>query len=224
MKKLILVLTISVFGFNTALMADVIKVGFGLSLPPYVIKASLSGMEFDVIKEALKRSGHTMEPVFFAAGKETGGGLHGFSSNEVIRYQNFAISLQKNALSISSVEDMKGKRIVAFANAHKYLGSSYARLTKRNKDYTELSSQVEQIKLFLSEKKDILISDKNIFSHTSKGIKGMEGILEQVTFHEIFKPSKYGVVFKNKEVRDAFNISLKSMRDDGSYKEILASY
>ena len=58
--KHIAVLLFTLFIAATAHAKDVTLVA-GLSLPPYIIQDSNSGMEYDIIKEALASKGYTMK-------------------------------------------------------------------------------------------------------------------------------------------------------------------
>jgi len=46
----------------------------------------------------------------------------------------------------------------------------------------------------------------------------------EVTYHAIFEPTSYKVIFNDEAVRNDFNTALKEMRDSGEYDAIVAKY
>ena len=227
---IMLIVTINVNAKDVTLVA-------GLSLPPYIIKESNSGMEYDIIKEALAKQGHhlTLHYVPFVRiavdykkfdGSITineSSGISGNYSDNVMTYQNYAISLKKNRMKINSIQDLKDKRIVAFQNAFKYLGPEYNEVTKNNSKYKELGTQLSQVKMLYFNRTDVVISDINIFRYYRKKIVNMD-ISDEIVLHKIFPEVNYKVLFNDAIIRDDFNKGLKSLRNSGRYNEIIGKY
>ena len=227
---IILLITVNANAKDVTLVA-------GLSLPPYIIQESNSGMEYDIIKEALAQQGHnlTLHYVPFvrvavdyknfdgATTINESSGISGNYSDEVMTYRNYAISLKENGLKIDTIQDLKDKRIVAFQNASKYLGSEYNEVTKNNSKYSEQGNQSLQVKMLYSNRADAVVSDINIFKYYKKKTTDIDTSGE-VVLHEIFPGVTYKVLFNDATIRDDFNKGLKSLRDSGRYDEIISSY
>jgi len=222
--------------FNNA-YAQKIKVAIGLSLPPYVIKENNTGMELDIVRKSLKVMGYEIKtryvvlknvPLIYRTNKvdcamtvNENLDVNGFFSDEVIIYQNYAITLAESPLIIKSISDLKNKKIIAFQNANKYLGDEFANVVEKNDDYFEAKNQLNQVKLLQKKRYDIAISDINIFKYFKKQIPKL---VFDVKFHAIFPPNPYKVVFHEKKIRDKFNEGLKYLRKTGEYEYIINSY
>lgn len=209
----------------------------GLSLPPYIIQESNSGMEFEIIKEALTAKGHTVKLKYVpfvriavdyknydgAITINESSGIDGNYSDVVITYKNYAISLKEKGISVNSVKDLTDKKVVAFQNATKYLGPEFAAIAKANPNYTEQGQQALQVKILYSGRVDLIVSDINIFKYYRQQVKDIDTSAD-VTLHEIFQGVDYKALFNDPTVRDDFNAGLKMLRASGKYDEIINKY
>ena len=218
-----------------------VKLAVGLALPPYIIQEKNAGMELDVVTQALADAGHTVKPIYVPMARvpvamadgsvdaattinEASGIKAAFSDNH-ITYQNFAISLSKNAFKADTVEDLGKYSIAAFQNATMYLGEKYKAMATANKRYNELADQAKQNKMLYTGRADFVVGDRNIFNYYNADVK-KEGVdtSQAVTYHELFPPTQYKVAFRDPAIRDAFNVALKKMRADGRYDAIMKKY
>lgn len=211
----------------------------GLALPPYNIQETDSGMELDIVREALARKGYTVKPKFvpFARvkreliGKTVDGaltitpdfGIVAFYSDEHIVCQNVVVSLKKRQFDIRNISDLKDKSIVAFQDATTYLGKAFADMAKENPEYREMADQNLQINLLYSDRIDTIVLDKNIFQYHRKHNDRVD-TTQPVDIWHIFDPSPFRVAFIDKQVRDDFNEGLKQLRETGRYDEIVSKY
>ena len=189
--KHILAAFLILFAATTAHAKDVTLVA-GLSLPPYIIQESNSGIEYDIIKEALAAKGHklTIKYVPFvrlivdykkydgAITINESSGATGEYSDVVVTYKNYAISLKDKGVAVANIQDLKDKKIVAFQNATKYLGDEYAAVAKGNSKYSEQGKQDLQVKMLYSGRADLIVSDINIFKYFRKATKGVDTTAE----------------------------------------------
>lgn len=234
--KHILAAFLILFATATAHAKDVTLVA-GLSLPPYIIQESNSGLEYDIIKEALAVKGHklTIKYVPFvrvvvdyknndgAITINESSGATGEYSDVVVTYKNYAISLKDKGVNVATIQDLKDKKIVAFQNATKYLGDEYAAVVKGNSKYSEQGKQDLQVKMLYSGRADVIISDINIFKFFRKTAKGIDTTAE-ITLHEIFDGVDYKALFNDASLRDDFNAGLTQLKDSGRYDEIINGY
>lgn len=233
--------------FLNTVFAEEISIGVGFSLPPYVIQDSSSGIEIDILKEAFAVTGHTVKIKYlpnvrtlslFEEGKLDGAInvkkdslLLGYYSDDVITFQNIAISLEENNLSIEKIIDLKDSKfhVLAFQNASKFLGDEFAQVVTENKNYLEISDQSFHAIILLKKRVDVLISDKRVFLfHLRNALKSEKLLPEEqirkVKIHTIFPPTIYSFVFKLEKIRDAFNAGLKVIRENGKYDLIMDRY
>ena len=149
-----------------------------------------------------------------------------FYSEPFVYFDNVIVSRKIKNYSIENIWDLKNKRIIAFKNAYKYLGKDYNELfnlKNRSKNYIEMLNQRQQVKNFLENKVDLIVIDKNIFKWFFNKLSNDS--LDEFVFHNIFpnKIPRY-IAFKDKKVRDVFNINLKEIHKTGEYEEIFNDY
>ena len=141
-------------------------------------------------------------------------------------FKNIIVSRKKDNIQINKVSDLYNKKVIAFSNAHKYLGKEYFtlfNLQNRPRNYKEYVFQDYQVKEFLNKKADLIILDENIFKwHFNKLSKDE---LSKYKFNYLLsKPNKYKVSFHSRNLRDIFNKNLKIIKENGDYKEVIENY
>ncbi len=246
----ILLLAAGIF-FPGQFFAKQLSIGISFSIPPYVIKDAGTGLELEILREAFKVKGYTVTPVFlplartfmhFNQGKTDGvlnvkeGFVDGFYSDEVINFQNCAISLKDNNFNIDTIEDLADKRIVAFQMASKILGTEFGTMAEQNKDYLEIADQSIQLNLLFKERTDVVVMDKRIFNYFKiRAVEALEQgklaffqhkdeLQKKVQYHCIFPPSRYKFAFITEQIRDDFNLGLRSIKKNGVYDAIFEKY
>lgn len=219
-----------------------VVVAIGLSIPPYVIAAEKRGMEYDVVKEALALEGHTMKPDFQplarvvkamqggtvdAAMTQIPGMTVGTVLSEVyITYRNFAITLASHDLKVETVDDLADKSILAFQNAHRYLGETFRRMAEANPRYREEANQQVQPMLLFHDRVDVVVADHNIFRWFASRpeVTAKADTNRPIRMHALFPPTEYRMAFRDVALRDDFNRGLAKLRANGEYDRIVARY
>ncbi len=238
------------FSLSSIALAKEVRIAIGTELPPYVLYQSSTGIEVDVIREALKVNGHTVTFHFIpylrvqrslknqvidgtvqnstiVTGKE---GSHAvYDSETTIYYHNFAIAFDDKNFQIHSINDLVNKRVLAFQNATITLGAAYAAMAKKNEDYREHPKQSLQVKQLYAGRVEVLISDKRIFNYwkskaESEGELLRNNKMKKLKFHTIFKASARNVKFLDRNLRDDFNDGLRSIKASGLYQDIINKY
>ena len=211
----------------------------GLALAPYNIPEKNSGIEMDIVREALEMKGYRIKTKYvpFArrireiAGGEVDGvltvnensELDVFLSDQHIVCENVAVSLKKNNFKIEKIGDLKDKSILTFQNARKYLGKEFVAAAEASPDYREISKQELQINLLYGDRVDVIVLDENIFYHHRKKNK-MVDTTQPIDMWHIFSKLPFRVGFVDKKVRDDFNDGLKQLHSSGRYEEIINKY
>ncbi|OUR96815.1 hypothetical protein A9Q84_10775 [Halobacteriovorax marinus] len=216
------------------------------SMPPYLYHNEETGIEYEIVNEALKAAGfkkirridvHFRRGIILLNMKEIdaitsnmANNLYDqvkhpiYSSNLTLNYIDCAISLKENNFQLNNIKNFYNKRIWAFKSASKIFGPKFEEMTKENKGYTESFDQKRQVKVLLRKRIDIAISDKNIFLSRLKLESSKKDGKKLFNFHSIGKPTKRSVRFLDKKIRDDFNKGLKTIKNNGKYKEILKKY
>jgi len=231
-------------------LAQEVRIGIGFAVPPYVIQEEDAGVEVDIIREAFRAVGHdaafvylpnlrlplafaqgTVECVAVNAAYDLAGdsGRAAYSSDITVVFQNYAVTLQKSHVSIASIQDLGGKKVLAFNNASKYLGPEFAAMAKSNPGYRELADQSLQVRMLYSKRVDSVISDKRIFTYWRNKLVRLflsdtMDISQPLVFNAIFPPAPRHVAFGDSDMRDAFNLGLAAIKKNGVFDAIEAKY
>jgi polar amino acid transport system substrate-binding protein len=238
------------YGIPDTSVSDVstppLVIGVSFAIPPYVIKDIDQGIELEILQEAFSVTGKRIRIEYLplartftllGAGKIDGvinikkGMLDNvFYSDNVITFQNCAISLaKKNYPDDMDLSFLRDKSVIAFQRAPTILGEAFAAVVAGNDRYEEVAQQDRQVfRLFLERDADLIIMERQIFNYYRK--KAMKDrtvgqkAAQPVTFHYLFLPTDYRFAFKDKTVRDAFNLGLKTIRDNKTYSRIVKKY
>ena len=211
----------------------------GLAIAPYNIPKTNSGIELDVVREALGIKGYTIVPKYVPFARRTmellerrvdgvltvntNSGIEAFYSDEHLVCENVVVSLKKNAFTIETVKDLEGKSVVAFQEATVYLGEDFAAMAKKNPKYRELAKQQLQLNLLFGDRVDAIVLDRYIFLYLKEKNRKVD-TTQPVDVAHIFKPTPFRVAFSNEKIRDDFNEGLKKLKESGRYDEIIKGY
>lgn len=239
------VAALALCSLSASLQAKEVTMLFGLALPPYVIQENNSGFELDIIKAALAVKGHSLKPVYASFSLITStlkdnkadGAQRGnpdlseaagyfYADSQTVFYQDMAITLKKNNLAINHVNDLKGKTVVAFQGASKFLGPEFGAAVAGNPSYSETANELKKVQQLYANGMQVFVGDMNIFKYFRAKAGGVD-TQQEIVFHKIFANAdiKYNhAVFKDKQIRDDFDVGLKQLKSSGKYQEIIKKY
>ncbi|ASP37960.1 hypothetical protein CHH28_04375 [Bacterioplanes sanyensis] len=220
--------------------AKSLQVAVGLALPPYVISEQNRGFELDIVREALATQGHTITPVYApfrrvpellreqqvdAAITVTAQTVDNsaFLSTPYITYRNVAVALSKRQLVLHSVSQLASYSVLAFQNAHRYLGAEFRNSVKQSPDYQEIARQSAQITMLYGERVDVIVLDHNIF-HYYRQQEQRVRTNQAVDIFPLFEPIHYQMAFRQRSWRDDFDRGLQQLRATGRYQQIVDQY
>ncbi|GAB3253945.1 hypothetical protein GCM10027296_21720 [Chitinimonas naiadis] len=216
---------------------------FGEKIPPFCFPQTNSGIELEVIGEALAYKGHVLAPHYYpfarvpvafkggqvdAAMTDLGEDMTpfgGYYGDPAVLYDNVLITLKRRKLSIHKPEDLKGLTVVSFQGAaNRY--PQWLNPLKPEGRYIEQSDQEVQVKTLMKGRYDVVLSDRNIFKYFSLQLKrqGFEILPVEEHAFTILNPMDYRPVFRSKQVRDDFNAGLKQLKSSGRYQAIYDKY
>ncbi len=214
-------------------------VAVSLDIPPFVMDNAGTGLEVDIVRQALK--GYSLLFIQLPYGElqtavqqkraDVSLGVQQedkdiFESTDFITFANFAISKKADGFRIDSVADLRNRRVLTWGNAYLALGPEFEAMfspqSPQRKNYIEVADQKEQVRRFWEGKELVIVIDHSIFSYFSKK---MGHDLDKVSFHAIFPPvTNFKAGFKDDAVRDRFNESLAAMCKSGEYAKLLHEY
>jgi len=118
---------------------------------------------------------------------------------------------------------LQGHQVLTWENAYLELGkefaAQYAPQAPERKSYLEVANQTEQVKKFWEGQGKVIIIDYSIFVHLSKQL-GYD--LNQARFFNIFDPvTNFKAGFKDRGLRDTFNLAITDMCNDGQYANLM---
>ncbi|WP_374400449.1 substrate-binding periplasmic protein [Niveibacterium sp.] len=229
----------------TATFADEVRMAFGEKIPPFCFPETNSGIEIEVIAEALAAGGgHRLKPVYYpfarvpvafkagevdAAMTDLGedmlphGGHYG---DPAVVYDNVFITLRSRGLQIRRPEDLKGLSVIAFQGADKrypeWLGP-----VKQAGNYHEQNDQSLQVRMLNEGRHDVVLSDRNIFRYFALQLTQTGSFKPQLIQEHAFtiaRPQDYRPVFRSAKVRDDFNAGLALLKKSGRYRAIYDKY
>lgn len=218
-----------------------LKIIFSQYTPPYVFENN-TGIVVEIVREALKPSGYGIEPVYVPIGRgfelfaekrvdgtviiRENSGLLANYSDDFMQYHNRAFALSSRQYQLANLTDLKGKTIIAFQNAHKYLGEAFGKSVADNPNYKEIANQETQTLMLLLGRIDVDIMDESIFKFYREKLIAEGKVAATVNYDafSLFPPTPYKTAFTDPAVRDAFNQELAKMRKDGRYEAIYRKY
>ena len=214
----------------------------GLSLPPYVFRETDSGMELDIVREALGVRGYSIKPYYLPLKrvekslrtKTVDGALTVresmgiesvyFADTSHIYYQNVAVSLEENHFGIHRMMDLKDYRVIVFQNADDYIGKEWMEMKDiHTKGIKEMANQESQVAMLFEKRTDVIVLDINIFKFYRKTTKKTD-TSAPVVIHEVVPKNNVKVAFVSEKVRNDFNIGLAQIRASGVYEKIIQTY
>lgn len=238
----VLLQTVSCLCLPWAQAADV-TMAFGEKIPPFCFPETNSGIELEVIGEALAFRGHVLKPRYFsfarvpvafkardvdAAMTDLGQDLRAEGAHygdPAVFYDNVFISLKERRLAIRKPADLKGLTVISFAGALKrypeWLGE-----VAQDGHYYEQNDQALQVRTLDKGRYDVVLSDRNIFKYFSLQLRqtGYQPKPTVETPFVKFNPLNYRPLFRDRKVRDDFNAGLKHLKETGRFQAIYQKY
>jgi len=221
-----------------------VKMSFAEKIPPYTFPETNSGIELEIIGLALAYKGHILKPSYYplskvptvfkekkvdAAMTDLGEDLSSFGAyyaDPAVWYDNVFITLKENSLNISNPEDLEGLLITSFEGAVKRY-SKWLEPVKADYNYFEQNNQKLQVLVLHKQRVDVILSDINIYKYNVVRLQKEKGFVPKpVKFHHFVKLNlmDYRPIFRNKKIRDDFNLGLKHIKETGEYQAIYDKY
>ncbi len=212
----------------------------GLPKPPFIIEKNGAGLQLDLIRQAFDSVNYSVNFSHVPAGRSitsfkrfNADGItllpkdynypSIYVSKPYISYQNVAVSLADNHFIIDHVTGLKGKSIIAFQNAKKFMSAEYNTSVGYASTYREFSDQIKQINMLFSRRIEVIILDVSIFKHFIKSHVG--GRYDQAfNIHYIFEERDYAAGFRNEAYRDLFDLGISKIKAQGIYQQVIERY
>jgi polar amino acid transport system substrate-binding protein len=198
------------------------------------------GIELEIIAAALRRAGHTVQPrampnnrlraIFGEADVDFAGGLQpsdlaGYCHTGVyMAYHNVAVTKRSRHVTLENPEALLRYRVAIRQYLYHDLALDRRGGTMPN-NFTEFTSQDQQVRFFFADRADVIILDRLIFRWYAKRLDLLPENPDALEFHDLF-PTPHGVraVFKDSRLCAQFDKGLAAIVADGTYRAIWESY
>jgi polar amino acid transport system substrate-binding protein len=206
-----------------------VRIAFNNALAPYAIEATANGIEIDIIREALRRQGCKLVPVFlpfvrfgFALAENKvaavatineHSGIRAAFSEPYIEYHNVAVTLASRRLALTRIDNLKGLKVIAFPGAARSLGDEFRRFATNNPRYREDQKQLSHNRLLYNGGVDVAIAERTIYAYLDSQLAHGKYAERKapVDMHSLFAVNRYQVGFRDRALRDSFNRGLASL-------------
>lgn len=222
-----------------------LKVGFGDSLPPWVMPETNEGLILDILKKCLEPEGYKIVPVYHPYARRITnyqrgnidvvtdinlrmlkkGDLKGSFSGYVYAYENFAFALSNKKFDFKEISELEKYSLLSWQGAINHLSDEYSKMAKNNKKYKETSQQKSQVQMLFLNRYDVVQLDYRIFQYYKSLIekKGFIDTDQKIDMFPLFGKSPNGYLFRDKKIQKLFIKNLKKLRKNKKYKSLLYS-
>ncbi|MCK8123588.1 transporter substrate-binding domain-containing protein [Pseudoalteromonas sp. 2CM39R] len=214
-----------------------IIVAASASLPPYVFQDTNSGIQLEILKAAFKSQGISNISIHYMSNKRAEQQLmqgkvdialnfppvltsHVYKSDELLRYQNVAVSLADKDLKINSIYDLAGKSVLAFQNATNFIEAPFKSVTNILRSYEEVVNQEAQVDHLMKGWVDVIILERRVFLYYLEKYK-QSAEVKPFIVHAIFKEAPRPAFFYSKTLKNTFNLGLGEIIESGQYQAII---
>lgn len=221
-----------------------VSMAFGDRIPPFCFPETNSGIELEVIGEALAYRGHSLKPVYFpfarvprsfktykvdAAMTDGGEDLRPFGAHygdSAVVYDNVFITLARRNLKIRTPADLKGLTVISFQGAAKRYPQWLGPVVDAG-NFFEQNDQAIQVRTLDLGRYDVVLSDRTIFKYFSRQYQSETGRETNPVVEHPFtqvNPEDYRPLFRDAKIRDDFNAGLKQLKASGRFRQIYDKY
>ncbi len=204
------------------------------------------GIEVDIIKEALLKSGYNANSSALPVKRLDNaiqdsnydvivGALNQnsklFYSTSYLELKFYATAKTRKEIQITNIQDLKNLSIGAWPYAWKFFGNDFQKLFAPDKEgkfpgqYSELLNNDIQNRMFWMNRFDISIINKVTFNYYRKILAKDYLTNDEVTFYDILPNDiKFSVAFKDEKIRDDFEHGLEELKRNKRFRRIFESY
>ncbi|MDT8991605.1 transporter substrate-binding domain-containing protein [Curvibacter sp. APW13] len=221
--------------------ADTLRIGTG-NFPPYFDERGTAGLFNDIIRGVFAlmpqhqlvlvpqmsnyRLAHSLNDGTMdgAANIFSASDIKGCRTDGVFRFTDVAVTRKDRQLTVASVADLAGKRVVTYQGAKTFLGPSFAQAvgTGDDKLYRELAQPLMQARALAQGEADVSVGDLYIFLHSIKILGNPAVRADQFAIHPLFPDTYSHMAFREQKWCDEFNAALGKFRKSGRYEALYA--
>jgi polar amino acid transport system substrate-binding protein len=236
MFRIWLLVLVMLSGVVPVKASEVIRIGLHLSAPWsfYNQAGELDGIEYQLVSRIFNRAGYQVEYELHSYSrllKQFGDHkldcaspvavpVEGASYTKAyLPFQDVAISLRDAKLAIETLDDLAGKRIVAYQQAEHVLGADFSAVVAKA-NYIELAERELQLELLFSDRVDVVVGEQRVLHYLA------EKVAPQLTLttHNLFTEKSYPAACWQTSLVDVFNQGLLQLDQNGELAQLLRQY
>ncbi|MDP5213840.1 transporter substrate-binding domain-containing protein [Pseudoalteromonas tunicata] len=207
-------------------------------IPPYVIESNERGIQLSIIRRAFDLGQLGAFKVEFMSNKRMVASLLNgevdmtinapdnlegiYYSEPVLYYENVAVALKNKNLDLRSSANFNGLSVFAFQNAASFLGKDFSLSINKMKSYDEVVNQMAQIDHLMKGWVDVIVIEKRVFNFYLAEYKKTHRV-DEVSIFTIFGQAPRPMAFRDKILRDKFNVFLLQFKQSLEYSAMLDS-
>ncbi|WP_419905478.1 substrate-binding periplasmic protein [Kiloniella sp.] len=149
--------------------------------------------------------------------------IDGCRSDPIFRFRDVAVTRKSSNITIESVQDLEGQKIIAFQGAKDFFGPEFSEVVG-DSNYSEASEPRLQAQALNDNRVDVSVGDLFIFLHSIKNTQGSSADAKDFKIHDILPVVFSRMGFWNYELCREFNKALQDVKDSGEYEMIYDRY
>lgn len=205
--------------------------------PPYMIRKPVSGLDIDTVKAALEQQGYQVDVQFYSLHRAMAElvakrvdlvvpsfvteqpGL--FNGDPHILYRPTVFSLKSKNIQLNSIADMGNYRIASFQGVIGYFGAELEAATQRAPAFYQHRSMEHLIDMLMNDRADLVLLDYWIFDYFYR--QSLYTIPYDAN-DQLFPRVPAVPVFRDPDIRDAYNRGLQQIHDNGAYRQMMDKF
>ena len=229
---------------STTQAKQLLTIGVG-NFPPFFIEKDESGLFIDITKAIFSNLPEYKVSFIFMSNSrllhEINSGnridvacnimknsaVSAYLSEPIFRYTDVAISKKSMNITLNSDADLQELSIAAYQGAIDLLGNNFKNMALSNPNYSEHPHPKETTNLLISDLKEVRIGDIHIFYHDLKHKfyeDSENSNIENYDLHYLWPDVYSHMAFKDEVLRDAVNIEIQKLTQDGTLAKIYQQY
>jgi polar amino acid transport system substrate-binding protein len=213
-----------------------LRIGLHLSAPWsfYNAHGQLDGIEYQIVSRVFSRAGYQVNYELYGYSRllkqfndkkldcasPVAVQVAGASYTEpYLPFQDVAISKRDAGLSINSLNDLAGKRIVAYQQAGQVLGEDFNKAIA-GANYLELAERELQLNLLFSDRVQLVVGERRVLHYLAARLAPHYNLQE----HYLFAEKAYPAACWQLQLTQTFNQGLAQLQQSGELQQILQQY
>ena len=198
---------------------------------PYFDAGDNPGREWDLIATALESGGREAQSIFvsyeealryakadFIAGVWVCGGMDipdsGLYPSEPLLERQFAVvTLESREVNIDGINSLNSLAVATHPNIFRVLRPQLGELIDEGDGIQKIPNHLLLASLLTTGKVDALITEKAVFERSLQQLAEEGRPAQPIRFYELFEPVSPRILFKDRILRDQFNIALRKLKE-----------